>query len=243
MFSPNRQTKWPWIVTLAAGLVAAAVAAPNPRRKGQPSRAIFIGVPGYAAVRVFGGQGERLYPLTRDRSKPAVPFGSAYRIIDFTLSNCINSGLRQIYVLTQYKSYSLDKHLQRGWNIFNYGRIKNNVRAQDARLQGLLVNYQMIVTNQGPSTAENTVLYDRLPPGIVVTSAVAEAGDARDHAHGVAFPTGHALRHHHTRRFSAGHRPGSDGDDPTPENFPRISCKCLPSRKDVPQTTRWPSPL
>ena len=67
-----------------------------------------------------GGQGERLYPLTRDRSKPSVPFGSAYRIIDFTLSNCINSGLRQIYVLTQYKSYSLDKHLQRGWNIFSY---------------------------------------------------------------------------------------------------------------------------
>ena len=67
-----------------------------------------------------GGQGHRLYPLTRDRSNPAVPFGSAYRIIDFTLSNCINSGLRQIYVLTQYKSYSLDKHLQRGWNIFSY---------------------------------------------------------------------------------------------------------------------------
>ncbi len=67
-----------------------------------------------------GGQGERLYPLTKDRSKPSVPFGSAYRIIDFTLSNCINSGLRQIYVLTQYKSFSLDKHLQRGWNIFSY---------------------------------------------------------------------------------------------------------------------------
>jgi len=67
-----------------------------------------------------GGQGERLSPLTKDRSKPAVPFGGAYRIVDFTLSNCINSGLRQIYVLTQYKSYSLDKHLQRGWNIFSY---------------------------------------------------------------------------------------------------------------------------
>lgn len=71
-------------------------------------------------VILAGGQGERLYPLTKDRSKPAVPFGSAYRIIDFTLSNCINSGLRQIYVLTQYKSYSLDKHLQRGWNVFSY---------------------------------------------------------------------------------------------------------------------------
>jgi len=65
-----------------------------------------------------GGQGERLYPLTRDRAKPAVPFGGIYRIIDFTLSNCINSGLRRINVLTQYKSYSLQRHLQFGWNIF-----------------------------------------------------------------------------------------------------------------------------
>ncbi|WP_347274715.1 glucose-1-phosphate adenylyltransferase [Candidatus Kuenenia sp.] len=66
-----------------------------------------------------GGKGERLYPLTRDRAKPAVPFGGVYRIIDFTLSNCINSGLRKICVLTQYKSYSLDRHLRVGWNIFN----------------------------------------------------------------------------------------------------------------------------
>ena len=66
-----------------------------------------------------GGQGERLYPLTKDRAKPAVPFGGIYRIIDFTLSNCLNSGLRKIVVLTQYKSFSLDKHLRLGWNIFN----------------------------------------------------------------------------------------------------------------------------
>ena len=66
-----------------------------------------------------GGQGERLYPLAKDRAKPAVPFGGIYRIIDFTLSNCINSGLRKICVLTQYKSYSLDRHLRIGWNIFN----------------------------------------------------------------------------------------------------------------------------
>ena len=65
-----------------------------------------------------GGQGERLYPLTRDRAKPAVPFAGHYRIIDFTLSNCINSGLKRIYVLTQYKSQSLDDHLRLGWNIF-----------------------------------------------------------------------------------------------------------------------------
>ena len=64
-----------------------------------------------------GGKGERLLPLTKDRTKPAVPFGGIYRIIDFTLSNCINSGLRRIYVLTQYKSASLQKHIRLGWNI------------------------------------------------------------------------------------------------------------------------------
>ncbi|MFH0826501.1 MAG: glucose-1-phosphate adenylyltransferase [Candidatus Omnitrophota bacterium] len=63
-----------------------------------------------------GGKGERLYPLTRDRTKPAVPFGGIYRIIDFTLSNCINSGLRKIYLLTQYKSASLQRHIRLGWN-------------------------------------------------------------------------------------------------------------------------------
>jgi glucose-1-phosphate adenylyltransferase len=67
-----------------------------------------------------GGRGERLYPLTKDRAKPAVPFGGIYRIIDFTLSNCLNSNLRKINVLTQYKSISLDRHLRLGWNIFNY---------------------------------------------------------------------------------------------------------------------------
>jgi glucose-1-phosphate adenylyltransferase len=66
-----------------------------------------------------GGRGERLYPLTRDRAKPAVPFGGIYRIIDFTLSNCINSGMRHIYVLSQYKSLSLSRHIQLGWNILS----------------------------------------------------------------------------------------------------------------------------
>src|ERR1035438_178945 len=55
-----------------------------------------------------GGQGERLWPLTRDRAKPAVPFGGVYRIIDITLSNCVNSELRRVYVLTQYKALSLN---------------------------------------------------------------------------------------------------------------------------------------
>lgn len=67
-----------------------------------------------------GGRGQRLRPLTDERSKPGVPFGANYRIIDFTLSNVWNSGLRRIYILTQYKSYSLDKHLLKGWQIFNH---------------------------------------------------------------------------------------------------------------------------
>ncbi|MCW8910247.1 MAG: glucose-1-phosphate adenylyltransferase [Gammaproteobacteria bacterium] len=66
-----------------------------------------------------GGEGSRLQPLTRLRAKPSVPFGGKYRIIDFTLSNCLHSGLRRILVLTQYKSHSLQKHLRDGWSIFN----------------------------------------------------------------------------------------------------------------------------
>ena len=67
------------------------------------------------AIVLAGGKGSRLEPLTRDRAKPAVPFGGAYRIIDFTLSNCLNSGLRKILVLTQYKAMSLDRHISLGW--------------------------------------------------------------------------------------------------------------------------------
>ena len=66
-----------------------------------------------------GGVGSRLHPLTAERAKPAVPFGGKYRIIDFTLSNCLNSGLRRALVLTQYKSHSLHKHLRDAWSIFN----------------------------------------------------------------------------------------------------------------------------
>src|SRR3954466_15008229 len=67
------------------------------------------------AVVLAGGKGARLGPLTRDRAKPAVPFGGIYRIVDFTLSNCLNSGLRRILVLTQYKAMSLDRHITLGW--------------------------------------------------------------------------------------------------------------------------------
>lgn len=70
-------------------------------------------------VILAGGHGSRLKPLTLERTKPAVPFGGKYRIIDFTLVNCLHSGLRRILVLTQYKSHSLQKHLRDGWSLFN----------------------------------------------------------------------------------------------------------------------------
>ena len=73
--------------------------------------------PRLLALIMAGGKGSRLYPLTRDRAKPAVPFGGRYRIIDFVLSNMHNSGIRSIYVLTQYKAQSLVEHVQRAWAI------------------------------------------------------------------------------------------------------------------------------
>ena len=66
-----------------------------------------------------GGVGSRLHPLTEERAKPAVPFGGKYRIIDFTLANCLHSDMRKVLVLTQYRSHSLQKHLRDGWSIFN----------------------------------------------------------------------------------------------------------------------------
>src|SRR5258708_8302363 len=66
-----------------------------------------------------GGKGTRLEPLTRERAKPAVSFGGLYRIVDFTLSNCVNSNLRRILVLTQYKARSLDRHITAGWGFIS----------------------------------------------------------------------------------------------------------------------------
>jgi glucose-1-phosphate adenylyltransferase len=68
-------------------------------------------------ILLAGGAGQRLYPLTRDRCKPAVPFGGIYRIVDVTLSNCVNSGLRRIYILAQYKQQSLTRHINQGWQM------------------------------------------------------------------------------------------------------------------------------
>lgn len=87
---------------------------------------------GILAVVMAGGMGERLRPLTDVRAKPAVPFGGLYRIIDFSLSNCINSGVRRVLVLTQYKSHSLSRHLRTGWNFLSrrMGQFIDEVPAQ-----------------------------------------------------------------------------------------------------------------
>ena len=71
------------------------------------------------AILLAGGAGERLSPLTQNTAKPAVPFGGAYRIIDFTLSNCVNSNIRRIFILTQYKALELTRHIREGWNIYS----------------------------------------------------------------------------------------------------------------------------
>ena len=73
--------------------------------------------PHVLAIVLAGGEGNRLFPLTRDRAKPAVPFGGQYRLIDFALSNLVNGGFRHIVALTQYKSHSLDRHLARTWSL------------------------------------------------------------------------------------------------------------------------------
>ena len=97
------------------------------------------------AVVLAGGKGSRLEPLTRDRAKPAVPFGGVYRIIDFTLSNCLNSGLRKILVLTQYKAMSLDRHINLGWqrlSVPRAGRVHRRRAAAAADRRALVPGHR-----------------------------------------------------------------------------------------------------
>src|SRR5678816_2649050 len=75
--------------------------------------------PKVLAIVLAGGEGKRLMPLTADRAKPAVPFGGPYRLIDFALSNVVNSGYLKVVVLTQYKSHSLDRHITTTWRMSN----------------------------------------------------------------------------------------------------------------------------
>src|SRR4030095_9165780 len=74
------------------------------------------------AIIMGGGAGTRLFPLTKERAKPAVPLGGKYRIVDIPISNCLNSGLRSIYVLTQFNSMSLHRHIQASYKFDNFSR-------------------------------------------------------------------------------------------------------------------------
>src|SRR5580765_3014895 len=87
---------------------------------------------GTLAIIMAGGRGERLGDLTAHRCKPATPFGGKFRIVDFVLSNCVNSGIRQISILTQYKAQSLIQHVQRGWSYLRgeFGEFIDVVPAQ-----------------------------------------------------------------------------------------------------------------
>ena len=82
------------------------------------------------AMIMAGGKGSRLAPITSHRAKPAVPFGGRYRIIDFALSNFVNSGYRRIFVLTQYMAHSLIQHLNRNWHVFGPGEFIEVAPAQ-----------------------------------------------------------------------------------------------------------------
>ena len=84
------------------------------------------------ALVLAGGRGSRLGPLTDWRAKPAVPFGGKFRIIDFSLSNCVNSGIRRIGICTQYKAQSLIRHVQRGWSFLD-GRFQEFVELLPAQ--------------------------------------------------------------------------------------------------------------
>jgi len=90
-----------------------------PTSLGGPTVAAPAALPRVTVLILAGGKGSRLEPLSRDRAKPAVPFGGCYRIIDFALSNCLNSGLRRALVLTQYKAASLDRHINQGWRFLS----------------------------------------------------------------------------------------------------------------------------
>lgn len=115
------------------------------------------------ALLMAGGRGERLGPLTRDRTKPAVPFGGRYRVIDFVLSNLVNSGIQAIYVLTQYKAQSILEHIQRGW--------VHRVAGRDAFIRVVPAQMQL-----GPGWYEGTAdavfqninLLEQFQPDVVV---------------------------------------------------------------------------
>jgi glucose-1-phosphate adenylyltransferase len=118
------------------------------------------------AVVMAGGRGERLKDLTAHRAKPATPFGGQYRIIDFTLSNCVNSGIRQVIVLTQYKSHQLIQHILRGWNYLR-GEFGEFIQIAPAQQQIGELWYR----GTGDAVYQNLALIDEHAPDFVLILA------------------------------------------------------------------------
>lgn len=117
------------------------------------------------AMILAGGEGTRLYPLTRERAKPAVPFGGKYRIIDFVLSNFINSGINSIFVLTQFRSQSLVEHIINGWNISSNNKGKGQfILAVPAQMQ---TDDRRWYSGTADAISQNIGLIDDFDPDIV----------------------------------------------------------------------------
>ena len=179
-----------------------------------------------------GGAGERLYPLTKERAKPAVYFGGPYRIIDFALSNCINSGLRRIFIATQYKSLSLNRHIRMGWSIVSeeLGEfveiLPPQKRVSEHWYQGTAdAVYQNLYSIMRENPRHLVVLSGdhvykmdyarmlRLPPG---AQRGGDAGDDRS-----ADRRRQPLRHHRRRRARARHR--LPGEAEAADRDPRLA--------------------
>ena len=137
-----------------------------------------------------GGVGERLYPLTKERAKPAVYFGGPYRIIDFTLSNCINSGLRKIFIALQYKSLSLSRHLRMGWSVVadELGEFIEILQPAEARRRALVPGHRrrglpepLLDPARGPAPPDRAVGRSRLQDGLRARccGSIASAAPAR----------------------------------------------------------------
>src|SRR5690606_6423597 len=122
--------------------------------------------PNFLVIVLAGGEGNRLMPLTADRAKPAVPFGGIYRLIDFALSNVVNSGYRKIIVLTQYKSHSLDRHVTKTWRMSTMlGHFVAPIPAQQR------VDKNRYLGSADAIYQSLNVIYDEKPDYVVVLGA------------------------------------------------------------------------
>ena len=158
-----------------------------------------------------GGAGERLAPLTRERAKPAVYFGGPYRIIDFVLSNCINSGLRHIFIATQYKSLSLNRHIRQGWTrrLGGARRVHRDPAAAEARRRALVSRHRrrglpepLLDHSREPAIRRRARGRSRLQDGLPEDAPLPPGHGGGGHAGGdrSADRRRHALRHRRGRR-------------------------------------------